>query len=307
MGLFYNFLLYLIDFLAMENANYFIIGFLCSCLPSLLLMYYCFALNDVDKVMTNKSISLFPFVSNQQIDELSTKSNNEFLHVPFKHEKLTQNEIIIRSELFYRFMNQRRTLRFFSQDPVPITVIQNCILTAGTAPSGAHCQPWTFVIVKDLNVKSHLREIIENEERVNYDHRMSREWVHDLTPIVGSLHEGNEIVKPYIEEAPYLIIVMKQQYGVNRDNGCKIAHYYPMESVGIATGMLLTAFHNANLVALVSTPMGAENAIRTVCNRPENERVLFLIPVGYPASDATVPYRTEHTLRKSIEDIMCIV
>ena len=290
----------------MENTIYFIIGFLCACLPSLLLIYY-FVLNDTNEVGIKKSMSLFPFISEQQIDNQPAKPNTKYLHVPFKHEKLPQNEIIIRSELFYRFMNQRRTLRFFSQDPIPIDIIQNCILTAGTAPSGAHCQPWTFVIVRDQNVKSQLREIIENEERVNYDHRMSREWVQDLTPIVESLHEGNEIVKPYIEEAPYLVIVLKQQYGVNRNNNSKIAHYYPMESVGIATGILLTAFHNANLVALVSTPMGAENAIRTLCNRPENERVLFLIPVGYPASNATVPYRNEKTLRKSMEEIMCIV
>ena len=290
----------------MENTNYFIIGFLCACLPSLLVFYFYFKLND-QEIGIEKSMSLFPFVSKQQNGELPSESKNEFLHVLFEHEKLPKDDIIIRSQLFYRFMNQRRTLRFFSQDHVPIEVIQNCILTAGTAPSGAHCQPWTFVIVKNQNVKSQLREIIENEERVNYDHRMSREWVNDLTPIIGGLHEESEIVKPYIEEAPYIIIVLKQQYGVNRDNGSKIAHYYPMESVGIATGFLITAFHNANLVALVSTPMGAENAIRTVCNRPENERVLFLIPVGYPAANATVPYRTEQKLRKSIGEILSIV
>ena len=306
MGILYNSLLYLIGFLAMENTNYFIIGFLCACLPSLLVFYFYFKLND-QEMGIEKSMTLFPFVSKQQNGELPSESKNEFLHVLFEQEKLPKDDIIIRSQLFYRFMNQRRTLRFFSQDHVPIEVIQNCILTAGTAPSGAHCQPWTFVIVKNQNVKSQLREIIENEERVNYDHRMSREWVNDLTPIIGGLHEESEIVKPYIEEAPYIIIVLKQQYGVNRDNGSKIAHYYPMESVGIATGFLITAFHNANLVALVSTPMGAENAIRTVCNRPENERVLFLIPVGYPAANATVPYRNEQKLRKSIGEILYIV
>ncbi|KAI6653383.1 hypothetical protein LOD99_3602 [Oopsacas minuta] len=264
-------------------------------------MYYVLSLQNKQR----KSSSICPFVSEQVIDTLPAKSTGEHVYVEFRHERIAKNEMICRSQAFYQFMNQRRTLRFFSTDPVPIEVIQNCVLTAGTAPSGAHCQPWTFVIVKDKIIKTQLREVIENEERVNYDHRMNSDWIKDLGPLMGTLHVENEIVKPYIEEAPYIIIVLKQQYGLK--NGKRIAHYYPMESVCIATGILLTAIHNANLVSLVSTPMGAENAIRSLCNRPDNERVLFFMPVGYPADNATVPYRNDEYLRKSIEDILYIV
>ena len=243
-----------------------------------------------------------PFLSEQIFPaELPTQNS----HVRFRHERIPKNEILHRSENFYHFMNQRRTIRFFSPELVPIQVLRNCILTAGTAPSGAHCQPWTFVIVKDKLIKTQLREIIENQEGVNYDHRMSREWVQDISPIISALHTDNEVVKPYIEDAPYIIIVLKQQYQII--NGARITHYYPMESVCIATGVLITAIHNANLVCLVSTPMGSENAVRILCNRPENERVLFFIPVGYPALDATVPYRDEERLRKRIEDILFVV
>ena len=249
-----------------------------------------------------RSDSSLPFLSEQI---LPAKPPTQYSHVRFRHERLPKSETIHRSENFYNFMKQRRTMRFFSSEYVPIQVIQNCILTAGTAPSGAHCQPWTFVIVKDQLIKTQLREIIENEERVNYDRRMSREWVQDLNPIVSALHIDDEVVKPYIEDAPYIIVVLKQQYGVI--NGARTTHYYPMESVCIATGMLITALHNANLACLVSTPMGSENAVRILCNRPENERVVFFIPVGYPALDATVPYRDEESLRKPIEDILFVV
>ena len=305
MGLFYNLFSYFIYLLSLENTNFFIMGFLSASLPILILFYFTFSLNSDGRKANSSTDSIFPFVS-KQVSDLPTKTQ-EYIHVPFSHERIPEASIIQRSQTFYHFMNQRRTMRFFSKDPVPIEVVQNCILAAGTGPSGAHCQPWTFVIVKDQDVRSQLREIIEKEERVNYDHRMSHEWVQDLGPMMGILHVDNEVVKPYLEEAAYLVIVLKQQFGVDRMGGDKIAHYYPMESVCIATGIFITAIHNANLTSLVSTPMGSENAIRVLCNRPDNERVLFLIPVGFPALDATVPYRDGDSLRKPLEHIMQVV
>eukprot|EP00800_Vazella_pourtalesii_P003730 TRINITY_DN13848_c0_g1_i1.p1 TRINITY_DN13848_c0_g1~~TRINITY_DN13848_c0_g1_i1.p1 ORF type:complete len:297 (-),score=6.09 TRINITY_DN13848_c0_g1_i1:188-1078(-) len=296
MGIFYDIYVSLLRFLELENTSTFIMVFFCVCLLSLFTYYHRF-----EKV-SRKTNSYLPFLSEQI---LPAKLPTQFSHVRFRHERLPKNDLIHRSQNFYHFMNQRRTMRFFSSETFPIQILQNCILTAGTAPSGAHCQPWTFVIVKDKLIKTQLREIIENEERINYDHRMSREWVQDLNPIVSALHVDNEVVKPYIEDAPYVVIVLKQQYSLI--NGVKVAHYYPMESVCIATGMLITAIHNANLACLVSTPMGSENAVRVICNRPENERVLFFIPVGYPASDATVPYRDGESLRKRMEDILFVL
>lgn len=216
-------------------------------------------------------------------------------HVPYKPQRLTADEMIKKSMEYYETLNKRRSVRFFSQEPVPMEVIANIVKAAGTAPSGAHCEPWTFVVVKDPQIKSQIREIVEQEEYLNYDRRMGDKWVTDLK-FVGTSHE-----KAYLEEAPYLILVMKQQYHTGED-GTKFTHYYYEISTAIAAGFLLTAIHMAGLVTVTTTPLNAGVALRELLGRPDNEKVMLLLPVGYPSKDATVP----GVGRKPLEQIMVL-
>jgi iodotyrosine deiodinase len=190
--------------------------------------------------------------------------------------------MISRSEAFFKDMNNRRTLRYYSSESVPREVIENIVKTGGTAPSGAHTEPWTFVVISDQDFKNSVRQIIEDEEEVNYTKRMGPQWTTDLQPLKTDWH------KEYLSEAPYLILVFKQAYGFNPD-GTKKNHYYNELSVAIATGILLAAIQNAGLVTLTSTPLNCGPALRTLLNRPNNEKLMILLPVGYPAKDATVP------------------
>lgn len=186
-----------------------------------------------------------------------------------------------RAEAFYRRLAERRTVRDFSTEPIPLDVVETAIRAAGTAPSGAHQQPWTFVLVTDPDVKRALREAAEVEERESYERRMSEEWLRALEPI------GTDWRKPHLEDAPVVIVVFEQAYGLAPD-GAKVKHYYARESVGIAIGMLLAALNDAGLATLTHTPSPMAFLSR-ILGRPENERPLVVIPVGYPAVDATVP------------------
>jgi nitroreductase len=188
--------------------------------------------------------------------------------------------MIERSRAFAADMQRRRTIRQFSDRPVPRTVIENCIETAGTAPSGAHQQPWHFVVVSDPQVKRNIRAAAEKAEAEFYA-TAPADWLAALAPL------GTDEHKPYLETAPYLIAVFARRYGLNPD-GSKITHYYVNESVGIASGFLLVALHHAGLATLTHTPspMGFLNR---VLERPANERAIMLIVVGYPAPDALVP------------------
>ncbi|KAL6076363.1 Nitroreductase family protein [Balamuthia mandrillaris] len=186
-----------------------------------------------EKEHAPKTSSVRPFV----------KGEEEASHVPFVHERLSEQEAIQRSQQFYELMNKRRSVRMFSKESVPFEVIENAILTAGTAPSGAHKQPWTFVVVKDAMVKRQIREAAEREEKYNYEKRMSKTWLKDIS------HLGTNWKKPHLTDAPYVIVVFKQQWGALED-GSKDVHYYQEKSVGIAVGMLITALHNAGLVTL---------------------------------------------------------
>jgi iodotyrosine deiodinase len=190
------------------------------------------------------------------------------------------DEMLKRSEDFYEWMNQRRSVRDFSSEPVPKEVIENIILTASTAPSGAHKQPWTFCMVSSPEIKSAIRAAAEKEELENYSGRMSERWIKDLSPL-----QTNHI-KEFLEIAPWLIIVFKRVYEM--ENGNKYNNYYVQESVGIACGFLLAAIHNARLVALTHTP-SPMNFLQKILNRPDNERAFLLIPVGYPAKNAQIP------------------
>lgn len=189
-------------------------------------------------------------------------------------------------------MRLRRTVRAFSREPVPYELVENAIATAGTAPSGAHQQPWTFVVVSDPEVKRGIRVAAEEEERRSYESRMPDEWLEALRPL------GTDWRKPHIEDAPYLIVVLEQAYG-RRADGTKLKHYYVKESVGIAVGFLLASLHEAGLATLTHTP-SPMGFLREILGRPENERPYVLIPVGYPAEGCVVP----DLERKPLEDIL---
>lgn len=182
---------------------------------------------------------------------------------------------------FYVHLNSRRTVRSFSNRTVAKQVIENCILSAGTAPSGANQQPWHFAAVSDPEIKKKIRIAAEKEEFEFYHGRASGEWLKDLQPFETNEH------KPFLETAPWLIAIFEERYGIQAD-GQKKKHYYVSESVGIATGILIAAIHNAGLVSLTHTPspMGFLNDI---LRRPENEKPFLLLVVGYPTDDVRVP------------------
>jgi iodotyrosine deiodinase len=217
---------------------------------------------------------------------------NGFPFVSYQHDCFTDEEMSKRSEQFYAWMDARRTVRDFSDRPVPIAVIENCIRAASTAPSGAHKQPWTFCVVTNTQIKKQIREAAEKEEQESYASRMSAEWLDDLKPL------QTDWQKPFLEIAPYLIIVFKKAYEPGAD-GLKKNNYYVQESVGLACGFLLAALHHAGLVALTHTP-SPMNFLSKILNRPDHERPFLLIPVGYPAEPVWVPKLT----RKPLNEIM---
>ena len=190
---------------------------------------------------------------------------------------------------FYRDVNRRRTVREFSPRPVPREIIEMALRAANTAPSGANLQPWHFVVVSGPVTKRKIREAAEAEEREFYAHRASPEWLAALAPL------GTDSDKPFLETAPYLIAVFMQKFGVLPD-GRKVKHYYPGESTGLATGILITALHHAGLACLTHTPSPMK-FLNDILGRPKSERPFLLLVTGYPADDATVP----DIKRKSLE------
>jgi iodotyrosine deiodinase len=212
--------------------------------------------------------------------------------IPFLQPKLSSEDLIERSKAFYTEMNKRRSLRMFSDAPVPKSVMENIIMTAGTAPSGAHKQPWTFCLISNPALKSEIRKAAEQEEYESYNGRMSEAWLKDLAKFDTDWH------KPFIETAPWIVVIFKKVYDL--DNGEKKNNYYVNESVGIACGMLISAIHQAGLVTLTHTP-SPMNFLTKLLERPANERPYLLLPVGYAADNAEVPQLT----RKSLEEI-CI-
>jgi nitroreductase len=208
-------------------------------------------------------------------------TKTDYKHIPYVFEKKSTEKSIKDSREFYECMNQRRSVRFFSDDDVPEEVINNIILAAGTAPSGAHKQPWTFCVIRNKDLKSKIRELAEQEERINYESRMSETWKDDLAPL------GTDDVKEFIDIAPWIIIVMRKPYDLD-ENGKKQNNYYVNESVGIASGLLIGAIQSAGLATLTHTPcpMGF---ISKALGRPDNEKPFLLLPVGYPSNHCTVP------------------
>lgn len=216
---------------------------------------------------------------------------NDLAQIPYKQVSFSQDEMIKRSESFYQFMDKRRSVRDFSDKDVPVEIINNIIKTASTAPSGAHKQPWVFCVIRNSDLKKRVRELAEEEEKKNYSGRMSDRWIQDLLPL------GTDEVKEFITIAPWIIVVMKKSYDFDSD-GKKMNNYYVNESVGIASGFLISAIHNAGLVTLTHTP-SPMNFIAEALNRPVNEKPYLLLPVGYALETCAVP----DIERKPLEEI----
>lgn len=213
------------------------------------------------------------------------------MHKPLQFETREPADMLERARHFRALMERRRTVRDFSPRPVPRSLIEDCVMTAATAPSGANQQPWTFVCIADADIKRRIRAAAEEEEKTFYAGRAGEEWLDALAVL------GTDENKPFLETAPWLIVIFGQRYGVDA-GGKRHKHYYMPESVGIACGFLIASLHNAGLATLTHTPspMGFLNEI---CGRPEHERALILLVAGYPAEDATVPDIT----RKGAPDV----
>ncbi|MAY84241.1 MAG: nitroreductase family protein [Flavobacteriales bacterium] len=222
---------------------------------------------------------------------MEKQKQNKKNFIPYEAIDFGEAEMLERSEQFFQYMDRRRSLRFFSSKEVPLQLIENLIKTASTAPSGAHKQPWTFCVIQDKSIKKAIREAAEKEEYENYHGRMSDEWLEDLEKFDTDWH------KEFLEVAPYLIVIFKKTYDV--EEGDKKKNYYVNESVGLAAGFLLTAIHNAGLVALTHTP-SPMNFLAEILKRPQNEKPFLLIPIGYPSDNAVVP----DLKRKALDEIM---
>ncbi len=211
----------------------------------------------------------------------NTKIINGFPFTTYSKKTFASTEILNRAANFYTWMDERRSVRDFSDKPVAKEVIERILLTASTAPSGAHKQPWSFCVVSNIEIKKQIRIAAEKEEYESYNNRMPEEWKKDLLPL------QTDWKKEFLEIAPYLIIVFKKSYDFDTD-GNKTNTYYANESCGIACGFLLAAIHNAGLAALTHTP-SPMNFLSKVLNRPMNEKPFLLVPVGYAAEECWVP------------------
>jgi len=216
---------------------------------------------------------------------------------PLRFARLAAEEQLRQASGFFQVMSTRRTVRSFSPEPVPFELIETAIKAAATAPSGANQQPWRFVVVSNPEVKRWIREAAEAEEKEFYQRRAPREWLEALQPL------GTDWHKPFLEIAPYLSVIFRLDYGLTRGaegHEIKTKHYYVMESVGIAAGLLLTALHMAGLATLTHTP-SPMGFLGKILNRPKNEKPYLLIPAGYPSADATVPRITKKPLAEVLE------
>jgi len=216
--------------------------------------------------------------------------------VPYPAVAMTDAERATASAQFLEVMRRRRSVREFATTPVPRRLVMDAIRAAALAPSGANQQPWTFVLIGDApDLRARIREAAETEERDSYDHRMSPEWLEALQPL------GTDWRKPHLTDAPWVIVVFEQAYGLRDDGSCtrKVKHYYVRESVGIAVGVLLASLTHAGLATLTHTP-SPMGFLAEILQRPPNERAYVVIPVGYPSEGATVPAIS----RKPLEEVL---
>ncbi len=200
---------------------------------------------------------------------------------------------ITRSQAFYDQLKTRRTCRHFSDAPIPRAIIENALLAAGTAPSGANHQPWHFAVIESTTKKAELRKAAESEEQLFYQAKASEEWLEALAPL------GTDADKPYLETAPYLIVIFGQRRGGMYADDDKL-NYYVSESVGIATGLLIGALHDAGLATLTHTP-NPMKFLNILCDRPKTEKPMMILVVGHPTADATVPLHATH--KKPLDQI----
>ena len=213
--------------------------------------------------------------------------------VPYVRPAVDDDELVARAEAGFEEAATRRSVRHFSDRPVPRRAVEYAIRTAATAPSGAHRQPWTFVLIGDPEVKRRIREAAEAEERQNYlGGRMNEEWQEALRPL------GTDWRKPFLETVPWIVVVFEQRYGVGAE-GTKEHNYYVKESVGIACGLFISALHRIGLATLTHTP-SPMRFLTSLLGRPDNERPFILFPIGFPADDAMVPNLT----RKALDEVM---
>ena len=211
--------------------------------------------------------------------------------VPLEHDAYLPEEMQRRIDAFAADTGRRRTVREFSDREVPHTIIEQCLRVAASAPSGANMQPWHFVVVTDRGIKRQIREAAEEEERAFYEGRATDDWLAALAPL------GTDAHKPFLEIAPYLIVIFAVTHAVA--NGRKIKHYYVQESVGIATGLLIAAVHQAGLVSLTHTP-SPMRFLNRILKRPLNERPFLILVVGHPANDAVVPVISKKSLKEVV-------
>lgn len=208
--------------------------------------------------------------------------------IPLDFHELPAPRMLANAEAFHAIMQRRRTVRDFSDRPVARALIETAVMTAGTAPSGANQQPWTFVCISTQAIKARIREGAEEEERAFYAGRAGEDWLGALA------HLGTDDKKPFLEAAPWLIVIFAQRWGHDA-KGKKVKHYYVPESVGIASGLLIASLHQAGLATLTHTP-APMNFLNEICGRPDNEKALILLVVGYPAEGAAVPAITRKPL-----------
>jgi len=207
--------------------------------------------------------------------------------------RLDPESQVARARAFYEEMDQRRSVRHFSSDPVPRELVELAIRTASSAPSGAHKQPWTYVVIGDPGVKRQIRAAAEEEERINYEGgRLPPHWREDLEPL------GTDWRKPFLETVPWVVVLFEQRYG-KRPDGSRAHHYYVKESVGISAGMFIAALHHMGLATLTHTP-SPMRFLNKLLGRPDQERPFCLFPIGYPAEDCVVPDLT----RKPLDEVM---
>lgn len=224
-------------------------------------------------------------------DNYPYTEDGEFM--PYETPRLSEEEMRERAAEFSDLMARRRSIRTFNSAAVPRDLVKTAVRTAGTAPSGAHQQPWTFVLIGDPDTKRRIRLAAEGEERTNYiDGRMPQDWRDEVARL------GTSWQKPYLENAPWIVVLFEQRYGINPD-GSRRKHYYVKESVGIAAGLFIAALHTMGLVTLTHTP-SPMTFLTNLLDRPENERPFVVFPVGYPTDDAVVP-KLE---RKPLHDIL---
>lgn len=210
---------------------------------------------------------------------------------PYRPGRLDPEEARRRADSFYRLLDERRSVLYFAPEPVPRELIETAIRSASTAPSGAHRQPWRFVVIGDPEIKHRIRVAAEAEERKSYEERMPNEWLEALAPLGVDWH------KPFLEIVPWIVVVFEELYGFD-ETGAKRKNYYVRESVGTACGMFIAALHNMGLATLTHTP-SPMGFLREILGRPKNERPYILFPIGYPAPDAEVP----DLRRKNLDEV----